>query len=53
MEREFFIETLFDLLNESDALEDSLQDIRADRQGLTVTMKDGTAFQITVEDRTI
>lgn len=53
VDKDFFIDTLFDLLNESDALEASLQDIRADRQGLTVTMKDGTAFQITVEDRTI
>lgn len=52
MEREFLIETLFDLLNESDALEVSLLDLRADRQGLTVAMKDGTVFQIAVEEKT-
>ena len=44
MEKEYFIDTLFDLINESDALEADLQDVRADREGLTITMKDGTVF---------
>ncbi len=48
MEKEYFIDTLFDLINESDALEAELQDVRADREGLTVTMKDGTVFIVTV-----
>ena len=52
VEKEYFIDTLFDLLNESDALEVSLLDLRADRRGLTVAMKDGTVFQIAVEEKT-
>ena len=44
MEKDYFIDTLFDLINESDALEADLQDVRADRDGLTVAMKDGTVF---------
>ncbi len=44
MEKEYFIDTLFDLINESDALEADLQDVHADRDGLTVTMKDGSVF---------
>ena len=51
MEKEYFLDTLFDLINESDALEADLQDIRADREGLTVTtvtMKDGTVFVLTL-----
>lgn len=46
MEKEYFIDTLFDLINESDALEAELQDVRADRNGLTVSMKDGTVFTV-------
>lgn len=46
MEKEYFIDTLFDLINESDALEADLQDIRADRESITVAMKDGTVFTL-------
>ncbi len=49
MEKTYFLDTLFDLINESDALETELQDIQADHDGLTVTMKDGTVFALTVE----
>lgn len=49
MEKTYFLDTLFDLINESDALETELQDIQADHGGLTVTMKDGTKFFLTVE----
>lgn len=48
MEKEYFIDTLFDLINESDALDADLQDVRADRDGLTVAMKDGTVFILTL-----
>lgn len=48
MEKECFIDTLFDLINESDALEADLQDVHADRDGLTVAMKDGTVFILTL-----
>ncbi len=48
MEKEYFIDTLFDLINESDALEADLQDVRADRDGLTVAMKDGSVFILTL-----
>ena len=48
MEKEYFIDTLFDLINESDALEADLEDVRADRDGLTVAMKDGTVFVLTL-----
>lgn len=48
MEKEHFIDTLFDLINESDALDADLQDVRADRDGLTVAMKDGTVFVLTL-----
>ena len=47
MEKEYFIDTLFDLINESNALEADLQDIRADYEGFTITMKDGTVFKLT------
>ena len=46
VEKEYFIDTLFDLINESDALEADLQDVRADRDELTITMKDGTVFKM-------
>ena len=49
MDKNYFIDTLFDLINESDALETELQDIQTDHDGLTVTMKDGTVFALTVE----
>ena len=48
MEKEYFIDTLSDLINESDALEADLEDVRADRDGLTVAMKDGTVFVLTL-----
>ena len=44
MEKEYFIDTLFDLINESEALEADLQDVCADREGLTITMKEGTGY---------
>ena len=44
--KKYFIDTLFDLINESDALEVELQDIRADYEGFTITMKDGTVFKM-------
>ena len=46
MEKEYLIDILFDLINESDALEAELQDVRADRDGLIVTMKDGAVFKL-------
>lgn len=48
MEKEYFIDTLFDLINESDALEADLQDVCADRESITVSMKDGTVFILTL-----
>ena len=48
MEKEYFIDTLFDLINESDTLEAELQDVRADRESITITMKDGTVFVLTL-----
>ncbi len=50
MEKAYFVDTLFDLINESNALEAELQDISANREGLTVIMKDGTAFAVTVKE---
>ena len=50
MDKNYFIDTLFDLINESDELEAELQDVRADEAGLKVTMKDGSNFLIKVED---
>lgn len=49
MDKNYFIDTLFDMINESDALETDLQDIQVDRDGLTVTMKDGSVFVLAVE----
>ena len=48
MEKEYFMDTLFDLINESDALEADLQDLCADRRRITVTMKDGAVFILTL-----
>lgn len=53
MDKNCFIDTLFDLINESDALEAELQDIRAEDTGLKVTMKDGTRFVIQITDGSI
>ena len=48
MKKEYFIDTLFDLINESDALEADLQDVHAERDRITITMKDGTVFMLTL-----
>ena len=48
MDKTFFVDTLFDLINESDELEAVLQDIRAERDSLRVVMKDGSAFILSV-----
>ena len=47
-----FKETLFDLINESDALEAELLDIQNGdaEDSLLVTMKDGTKFRIHIEE---
>ena len=50
MDINYFIDTLFDLINESDALEADLLDLRTEDDGLKVTMKDGSAFKIKVEE---
>lgn len=50
MEKVYFIDTLFDLINESDALEADLLNIQPDSNGLIVTMKDGTAFNLTIHE---
>lgn len=50
MDKTYFLDTLFDLINESDALEAELQDIRAEEAGLKVTIKDGSRFFIMVMD---
>lgn len=48
MDKHYFIDTLFDLINESDELEAEIQDIQVDKTGLNVKMKDGTQFIIQV-----
>ncbi len=48
MDKNYFLDTLFDLINESNALEADLQDIQAERDSLQVVMKDGTVFTLTV-----
>lgn len=48
MDKEYLIDKLFDLINESDALEADLQDVCADRKSITLTMKDGTVFILTL-----
>lgn len=48
MEKDYFMDTLFDLINESDALEADLQDVRADGKIIIITMKDGTVFVLTL-----
>ena len=50
MEKNYFLDTLFDVINESDALEADLQDIQAERDGLLVRIKDGTVFRLTITD---
>ena len=48
MEKNYFVDTLFDLINESDELEAELEDVCVSGDGLKVSMKDGTSFQIIV-----
>ena len=50
MDKTYFLDTLFDLINESNELEAELQDIRAEEAGLKVTIKDGSRFFIMVMD---
>ena len=50
MDKIYFLDTLFDLINESDEMEAELQDIRAEDSGLKVTMKDGTSFLIEIRE---
>ena len=50
MEKNYFLDTLFDVINESDALEADLQDIQAEHDGLIVRIKDGTVFRLTITD---
>ena len=48
MNLNYFVETLFDLINESDAMETELLDVSTEENTLTVTMKDGTRFELQV-----
>ena len=48
MDKNYFIDTIFDLINESDALEAELQDIQVEQDGLRIVIKDGTAFKLTI-----
>lgn len=50
MDKTFFLDTLFDLINESDELETELQDISAEDDGLKVTIKDGTVFSVQIRE---
>ena len=48
MEKSYIIDSLFDLINESDELEAELGDVCMQGDDLRVTMKDGSIFRITV-----
>ena len=48
LEKEYFIDILFDLINESEALEMELQDLQVHRNVMSVTMKDGTTFTVVI-----
>lgn len=48
MDKEYFLDALFDLINESDALETELQDVCAGHDSITITIKDGTVFVLTL-----
>lgn len=50
MDKNYFMDTLFDVINESDALEADLQDIHAERDAIVVSMKDGTVFRLTITE---
>ena len=51
MDKTFFLDTLFDLINESDALETNLLDIYVKNNELNVSMKDGSQFVINIEEK--
>jgi len=48
MEKEYLIDTLLNLRNESDALEADLENIQTSRDCITILMKDGSVFRVTV-----
>ena len=48
MEKSYIIDSLFDLINESDELEAELSDVCMRGDDLRVTMKEGSVFRITV-----
>ena len=50
MDKNYFKDILFDLINESDALDPYLADIECDDRSdrMTVVMKDGTRFDVHV-----
>lgn len=48
MKKSYIIDSLFDLINESDELEAELSDVCMHGDNLRVTMKDGSIFRITV-----
>ena len=50
MKRAYFLDTLFDLINESDVLETELLDINLEKCGLRITMKDGSVFYVAVDE---
>lgn len=50
MKLHYFVDTLFDLINESDALETDILDIDCSSNKLLVQMKDGTSFIVTVNE---
>lgn len=52
MDINYFTDTLFDLINESEAFDADLADIRTESGVLTVIMKDGTAFRLHIEKAT-
>ena len=49
MDVNYFTDTLFDLINESDVFDADLSDIKAENGDLVVQMKDGTVFKLHVE----
>ena len=50
MDKNYFLDTMFDVINESDALEIDLQDLQTEQDSLVVTMKDGTVFRLTITE---
>ena len=51
MDIKYFKDTLFDIINESDALDVDLEDIQNDEanNALVILMKDGSKFSVRVE----